>query len=69
MESRSFQPIVLPTKLHRPRPRDHEVLRPRLLAHLDAGLQQRVTLIAAPAGFGKTVLAAQWLAHLPRQAA
>jgi LuxR family maltose regulon positive regulatory protein len=69
MQSSRFQDIVLPTKLHRPRTREHDVLRPRLLAHLDACLQQRVTLISAPAGFGKTVLAAQWLEHLPRRAA
>ena len=69
MQNRSFQAIVLPTKLHRPRTRAHDVLRPRLLARLDAGLQQRITLISAPAGFGKTILAAQWLEHLPRRAA
>ena len=69
MQSRSFQSIVLPTKLHRPQTRDHDVLRPRLLAHPDAGLQRRVTLISAPAGYGKTILAAQWLEHLPRRAA
>src|SRR5690606_1915166 len=39
------------------------VARPRLLAKLDAGLNSRVTLVAAPAGFGKTTLITAWCAH------
>jgi LuxR family transcriptional regulator, maltose regulon positive regulatory protein len=40
----------------------HLVPRPRLHAQLTAGLQSSCTLIAAPAGWGKTLLAASWLA-------
>jgi LuxR family maltose regulon positive regulatory protein len=38
------------------------VCRTRLLERLDEGLQRRLTLIAAPAGFGKTTLVSEWLA-------
>jgi LuxR family maltose regulon positive regulatory protein len=40
----------------------HLVSRPRLHARLTAGLQSSCTLIAAPAGWGKTLLAGSWLA-------
>ena len=45
--------------------------RPRLQARLDNGLQpgQRLMLIAAPAGFGKTTLIAEWLAALSARTA
>jgi LuxR family maltose regulon positive regulatory protein len=54
---------ILSSKLHVPAPRPDLVARPRLLRRLDEGLrrQQRLTLIAAPAGFGKTTLLAAWL--------
>ncbi|HEX9186685.1 MAG TPA: helix-turn-helix transcriptional regulator, partial [Vicinamibacteria bacterium] len=39
------------------------VARPRLLDRLDEGSARRVSLIAAPAGYGKTTLALQWLAE------
>jgi LuxR family maltose regulon positive regulatory protein len=45
-----------------PRPRGALVPRPRLLARIDAGLALPLTLIAAPAGFGKTTLLAEWIA-------
>lgn len=52
---------LLATKLHRPAPRTTAVLRPRLHSRLLAGLRGRLTLIAAPAGFGKSTLLAQAL--------
>ncbi|MEO7910297.1 MAG: hypothetical protein ABIV47_11670, partial [Roseiflexaceae bacterium] len=52
---------LLTTKLHLPRPRGTLVPRPRLLARLEAGTQLALTLIAAPAGFGKTTLLSAWL--------
>ncbi|MBN1922115.1 MAG: tetratricopeptide repeat protein [Anaerolineae bacterium] len=51
---------ILTTKLYIPRPRPELVARPRLLALLEAGLHRKLTLIAAPAGFGKTTLLSAW---------
>jgi LuxR family maltose regulon positive regulatory protein len=56
--------LLLATKLYLPRPRGAQVARPRLLARLDVGLAGPLTLIAAPAGFGKTTLLADWLSKL-----
>jgi transcriptional regulator with XRE-family HTH domain len=53
---------VLVTKLYLPRPRRDLVARPRLLALLGAALHMPLTLVSAPAGFGKTTLLASWLA-------
>ncbi|HZG68865.1 MAG TPA: BTAD domain-containing putative transcriptional regulator, partial [Herpetosiphonaceae bacterium] len=64
------QPVVpgapiLATKLFLPPARAALVPRPRLHARLDRGLAGPLTIIAAPAGFGKTTLLAEWLAQLP----
>lgn len=53
---------LLETKLFAPRWRPGSVARPRLLARLNRGAQSRLTLVSAPAGFGKTALLAEWLA-------
>jgi LuxR family maltose regulon positive regulatory protein len=47
-------------KLKRPRLGEHMVSRPRLLAQLDRSVDVPLTLISAPAGFGKTTLLAEW---------
>jgi LuxR family transcriptional regulator, maltose regulon positive regulatory protein len=54
---------ILATKLYIPPPRPKVVHRPRLIDHLNAGLQRTpgVTLISAPAGFGKTTLVSEWI--------
>ena len=54
---------ILATKLYIPPPRPKVVLRPRLIDRLNAGLQRApsVTLISAPAGFGKTTLVSEWI--------
>jgi LuxR family maltose regulon positive regulatory protein len=54
---------LLATKLHRPLPRAHLVRRPQLAARLTQGMMGPLTLVSAPAGFGKTTLLAQWLAE------
>ncbi len=59
---RRFQNFISDTKLCPPLPGRNLIRRSRLIAHLDEGLQKRVTLMSAPAGFGKTTLAVQWLA-------
>lgn len=58
-------PPLVATKLFSPRPRADRVTRPRLLTRLIDTPDRPLTLIAAPAGFGKTTLAADWLAGLP----
>jgi LuxR family transcriptional regulator, maltose regulon positive regulatory protein len=57
--------LLLDTKLRPPRLREGHVTRPRLLAQLDRGLGQGLILISAPAGYGKTSLAVEWLAQRP----
>lgn len=55
---------VLTTKLFAPPPRPGAVLRPRLIERLNEGFAagHRLTLISAPAGFGKSTLIGEWLA-------
>jgi LuxR family transcriptional regulator, maltose regulon positive regulatory protein len=52
---------ILTTKLYIPPPRPNVVLRPRLTERLNEGLHRKLTLIAAPAGFGKTTLVSAWV--------
>jgi LuxR family maltose regulon positive regulatory protein len=54
---------LLMTKLHVPRLRRGLISRPRLTAQLDDGFTQPLSLITAPAGFGKTTLIADWLSQ------
>ncbi|HEV8156155.1 MAG TPA: hypothetical protein VGP67_11505, partial [Gaiellales bacterium] len=53
---------LLETKLHVPRWRRSLVARPRLSERLRRGAESALTLVSAPAGFGKTTLLAEWLA-------
>lgn len=53
--------MLLSTKLFRPQAPANYLMRPRLLAALDNGRRQALTLLGAPAGYGKTTLAAAWL--------
>ncbi len=52
---------LIRTKLNIPRISDDLIERPRLIERLNQGLSRKVTLISAPAGYGKTTLASQWL--------
>ncbi len=54
---------LLATRLHAPRPRTHLVSRPHLVERLQRGVTGALTLVSAPAGFGKTTLLAQWIAE------
>ena len=56
---------LLETKLHVPRWRRSLVARPRLSERLSRGAESALTLVSAPAGFGKTTLLAEWLAAAP----
>jgi hypothetical protein len=64
-----FSPPCFPlvTKLHLPTVRPGFVPRPRLMQQLDRGLEGKLTLVSAPAGFGKTTLLSQWC-HATRSA-
>ena len=52
--------VLLATKLYLPGPQPGEIQRPRLMARLDEGLARGLVLVCAPAGYGKTVLLADW---------
>jgi LuxR family maltose regulon positive regulatory protein len=52
---------LLATKLHIPPLRPSLVPRPRLVERLNAGLDRRLVLVSAPAGFGKTTLLSEWV--------
>ena len=56
---------LLETKLYVPRLRRGLVARPRLIERMNRGGESKLTLISAPAGFGKTTLLAEWLAGTP----
>lgn len=60
---------ILATKLYIPPPRTDLVHRPRLIEELNAGLRRKLTLISAPAGFGKTTLVSEWVTKGERQVA
>jgi LuxR family maltose regulon positive regulatory protein len=62
---------LISTKLHIPPAPPDLVSRPHLIRTLDAAWerQQRLILISAPAGFGKTTLVAEWLRHTGKSAA
>jgi LuxR family maltose regulon positive regulatory protein len=64
-------PPVLATKLYIPPPRPNIVPRPRLIGRLNKGLSasRNLTLISAPAGFGKTTLVSEWVAVCERPVA
>lgn len=49
------------TKLHRPRTPMRMVPRPRLFDLLEGGSQRPLTLVCAPAGYGKSTAVSQWL--------
>jgi len=55
--------VLLATKLDVPQRRPGLLPRPRLLGRLAAGMEQELTLVCAPAGFGKTSLLGDWARH------
>jgi ATP/maltotriose-dependent transcriptional regulator MalT len=52
---------ILTTKLYAPAPRPDSIPRQRLVERLDEGLTRRLTLVSAPAGYGKTTVITAWL--------
>jgi LuxR family maltose regulon positive regulatory protein len=69
IDDRSDQPTVRLTLLHRPPAPPGAIARRELVEALDAGLGGAATLVSAPAGYGKSVLASQWCEHLDRRVA
>ncbi len=55
--------VLLTTKLTIPPAPPAIVSRPRLVAKLTEGRRSKLTLVSAPAGFGKTTLIADWVRH------
>ena len=55
--------LLLATKLHIPRLRPQLVSRSSLVERLQQGMDYALTLVSAPAGFGKTTLLTQWVAE------
>ncbi|MCE3201126.1 LuxR C-terminal-related transcriptional regulator [Paenibacillus sonchi] len=60
---------ILAAKLYIPLPRTRVVPRPRLIEWLNGGLERKLTLISASAGFGKTTLVSEWIVSCGRPAA
>jgi LuxR family maltose regulon positive regulatory protein len=60
---------LLATKLQTPRVRPDLVPRPHLVEQVNAGLFRKLTLICAPAGFGKSTLLGEWAADYGRPVA
>ncbi|WP_139540217.1 LuxR C-terminal-related transcriptional regulator [Klebsiella spallanzanii] len=58
---------LISTRFTPPRTPETLLSRERLLQRLDAAVSRRLTLVCAPAGFGKTTLLAQWYRHRLRQ--
>ncbi len=56
---------LLETKFHVPRRRRGVIDRPRLRARLHRAIESPLTLVSAPAGFGKSTLVTEWLATDP----
>ncbi len=65
----SMPTSLLKTKLFIPPTRPGHISRPRLIERLNAGLHGKLTLLSAPAGFGKTTLLSEWAAHCRRPVA
>ena len=60
---------LLSTKLYIPPVRPELVPRPHLIDRLNAGLDRKLTVISAPAGFGKTTLLSEWASSCRRPVA
>lgn len=60
-QSEMKRPYLLATKLNIPRSHTDLIARPHLIGQLDSCLDCQLTLVSAPAGFGKTTLVAEWI--------
>jgi len=69
MANLQIAPPLLKTKLHIPHRRPDMVPRSLLIKQLNERVQRKLTLITAPAGYGKTNLASEWTHSLQSQTA
>ncbi|MBN1836465.1 MAG: hypothetical protein JW820_11485 [Spirochaetales bacterium] len=65
----SLQQPLLKTKINIPPLRPELVDRPRLVERIEQSLHGKLTLVSAPAGFGKTTLLVAWAGRCPRPVA
>ena len=61
MQDKEFAPALIQTKLNQPALPVDLVPRPRLTAWLEQRRQRPLTLVSAPAGYGKSTLISCWL--------
>jgi LuxR family maltose regulon positive regulatory protein len=59
---------LLQTKFNIPPPQPNLIHRPRLTQLINESLDRKLTLISAPAGFGKTTLLSEWILTSQRRA-
>ena len=52
---------ILSTKLFKPSARPNRITRQRLISQLNSGSTKKLTIISAPAGYGKTTLVSEWV--------
>jgi LuxR family maltose regulon positive regulatory protein len=60
---------IIASKLYMPPVRPDSIRRPHLTARLDEGWKRQLTLVSAPAGFGKTSIVSEWIASSGRPVA
>ena len=60
---------LLKTKLYIPPPKPKDIHRPLLIKRLNEGLDLKLSLLSAPAGFGKTTLVSSWASECNRPVA
>src|SRR2546428_7274726 len=66
-EAMLFQDQLLATKFFVPSASHSLIARPQLTRLLNQGLRRKLTLISAPAGFGKTTLLSSWVQSFPQE--
>jgi LuxR family maltose regulon positive regulatory protein len=52
---------VLKTKLNKPNPTSKLILRKEIIEKLEKGKDKKLTLVSAPAGYGKSTIISQWI--------
>jgi len=52
---------ILQTKLHRPPVTDDYIIRKKIIEHLESNISKPLSLMVAPAGYGKSIIVSQWL--------